>query len=87
MILEYKEIENKITQEIYEIQEKLKELRKTIEETKEYGWVVTFNANTEEETIKSAFDYGRKIGELEGAIDQLNKFLNFLYNKEYKKEE
>lgn len=83
MILDYKEIEQKICNDIAEIQKQLHNLYQTIDETKEYGFKVTFGANDEEEGYKSAFNAGRTIGELEGKIDQLNHFLNFLYNKEY----
>lgn len=87
MILDYKEMEQKINDTIAEKNQELKTLYQTLDEANKYGFVTTFTANTEEETIKSAINYGRKIGEIQGEIDQLNNFLNFLYNQEFNKEE
>lgn len=83
MILNYTEMEQRISNDIEEIESQLKILYKTVEEANEYGYSITFIANTEDEGFKSAFNAGRAIGELEGKIDQLNSFLNFLYNKEF----
>ena len=82
MTLSYKEISDKIFYEIKQLQKEQVELSKTLDEVTEYGWTTTFNTDNEDNTIKSAFDCGFKIGEIEGKIDQLNSFLNFFYGKE-----
>lgn len=83
MILDYKETEQKINEELIDNQNQLNNLYQTMEEIQKYGYKVTFGGNSEEETIKSAFEAGRAIGVLEGENDQLRHFLDFLYNKEF----
>ena len=87
MRLIFKEMEKKINDAITEKQKELKTHYQTLDEVDEYGWTTVFNANNEEETIKSSFSSGRAIGEIEGEIYQLQKFLDFLYYQEYLKEE
>ena len=58
----------------------------TLNEAEEFGYEVTFGANSTDESIQSAFKTGRAIGEIEGKIDQLNTFLNFFYTQEQTKE-
>ena len=83
MILDYKETEQKITEELISNQNQLNNLYQTMAEVQEYGYKVTFGGISEEEAIKSAFEAGRAIGVLEGENDQLRHFLDFLYNKEF----
>jgi hypothetical protein len=59
--------------------EELQTHYETLEEVDSYGWEVVFTANTEDETIQSAFNSGRAIGELEGEISSLQNVLNNLY--------
>lgn len=81
MVVDYNELERLISNDIKDKQEKLEVLYKTLDEINEYGYYTTFGTNDDEETIKSAFDAGRKIGELEGQIDELRILGAFLYQK------
>ena len=81
MMLDYKELEESISNDIKQKQEKLDILYKTLDEVNEYGYSTTFGADDKEITIKSAFDAGRAIGELEGQIDELRVLGSYLYEK------
>lgn len=84
MILNYKETENIITTEIAKKKKELDIIYKTLEEADEFGYTTTFSDKSWEDVIKTAINYGRKIGEYEGQIDALTTFLNYLYSIEYK---
>lgn len=86
MTLNFKELEENIMSDIEKKRTELSFLYKTLDEVKEYGYTTTFGANDTEEGYKSAFESGRKIGEIEGQIDQLQTLFNFLYEKEITQE-
>lgn len=86
MEIKYSEIENRILNDIKEQRNLLQNLYETLNEAEEFGYEVTFGANSTDESIQSAFKTGRAIGEIEGKIDQLNTFLNFFYTQEQTKE-
>ena len=83
MILDYKEIEQSIQNIIMSKKEELKTRYITIDEAEEYGYNVVFEMDLIEDSIKAAFEAGRAIGTVEGEIDQLVNFQNFLYKKEF----
>ncbi len=83
MVLSYKEMEERITEELINNQKQLNTLYLTLEDAQQYGFDKTFGGTAFSESIKSAFDAGRAIGVLEGENDQLRHFLDFLYNKEF----
>ena len=85
MILDYKKMEADITQDIIEKKKELNELYKTLNEAEEYGYTTAFADKSWEDVIKTAINYGRKVGEYEGQIDTLTTFLNYLYSIEYNK--
>lgn len=82
MVIDYKDMKQRILDDIEAIRSQLNSLYQTIDEVEEYGFAIVFGSSSSEESIKSAFEAGRAIGELEGKIDQLQSFLNFLYSKE-----
>jgi hypothetical protein len=85
MILDYKEMESRISHDIKVKQEQLNTLYETLDEANKFGYVVTFGQEDNNSALKDAVEAGRAIGDLEGQIDQLRSFLNFLYNEEYNK--